>query len=211
MLVDMLRLFLAAPVAVVLLTPARADANSCQLHQPAVDVYEVPIGCPAVILSAQGFGAVLDDEIEANATRGSQIVEVTGAVERSTTTREVDMYTYESPEACELMLHREQMPFDVVSVELVGVEAGDVVAITDGTGKGASLTIVAAAPCPPSDVQTFSCAEPIQFCDEDGDDVPDHLDDDVDEDADDGGCAAGGGAAPGAALALLGLLRRRRR
>ncbi|MGE0550322.1 MAG: hypothetical protein AB7O24_03630 [Kofleriaceae bacterium] len=178
----------------------------------------VPVGCSVVVHTSQSFSypfaAPAARAMRTVAGGETETIDVTGTIARSMTTLPIEEYYYETDDSCDLLLRRRDEVFDTMTIDLVGVMEGDVVAIVDGENFRTGVMITAAGPCPQPDARTLTCAEPLQTCDDDvgGTAPPDPV---VPED--DG---AGGGCSTGShrsafgivlVLALVGRARRRAR
>lgn len=189
-----------------------ADANSCLVSSPVVEVQQLPAGCPAVVhVSRTYVGPFTQIATAYRATGGghTEPVDVTGNVEVSQSTMPVQID--EIDESCVEWQGIRDEVFDTYTFELSGALPGDQVAF--GSFAVPSAEIVEAGPCPPVGDLFLWCTDPIQefeACEHpDGDGVPDPDDAPTPDDTD-GGCAAGGSSSLGAALASLALRRRRR-
>lgn len=192
----MLRLWLAALAGLsVFLLVRDAEANGCNLYQPAVVSPEVPINCPIVLFAHADLATA---DVTAIHYEGSEPVDVTASTSRQRSTLKVRSNHYEAGTCAEYTVETLE-PFDVITIELEGVEVGDDIALQGVLGG--TLRIVDAAACP-SMPPVFYCNEPV--C------TPEGGWDDVDDEG--GGCSTNGASSGGFLLVtLFGLFGLRRR
>jgi uncharacterized protein (TIGR03382 family) len=181
-------------VVLGLLAPATAEASLCVL-EPVTPT--VPVNCP-LVLANQAGSAINEIAVE----RDGQPVQIEPVVTKSTSVYlDVD---YSDDCGGEAFAHETRSePYDLLELELPGVEVGDLLQIS---GYGRTAQIVAEVPaeqCPTQPSWAPWCAGSGAI---DCDSV-------ADPDDGGGGCSASGDTtAPWLLLALaLGVTRRRRR
>jgi hypothetical protein len=188
-------------ILIAMTSVAAADGYAC----PQVDGLQqcpsdrmVPEGCPLHVLLGHGFEPAA---VQTTVMRGAQVVDVTGTVTTTPITHGVGTKDYYSCDCDEITVSR---MFDIYSVSLVGVVAGETVEWAAGTEYGGT-TIGPAGPCPAFTYST-NFYEPIacDLCPEPppgGDDAGPFG----------GGCEVGGSGSLAVVLGAVLALRRRRR
>ena len=172
---------LALPLA--LLLPSVAEASLCNLEPATLDV---PVNCALVV-----YNRATTPVPQITVERGGQPVAVQPAVTR--TTRVELAVDYSDQCAGEAVHETRAEEYDILEIELPGVQVGDVLLI-DGQGQRGAI-VEAAAQC-------RTAPEWGPWCNSSG-----AIDCSVHEQDDGGGCNAGG-ASGGLALALAAMLAR---
>lgn len=183
---------LALPL--VLILPAVADASLCNLEPVTLDV---PVSCTLV-----AYNRAATPVPRIIVLRGEQPVAVEPAVTR--TTRVEIAVEYSDVCAGEIVHETRDEEYDIVEIELPGVQVGDLLLIE---GQGQRGAIVDAAE------QCRTQPEWPPWCNSSGEiDCTAHeteQDDAHEADNDDGGGCNAGGATGGLGLALAAMLARR--
>lgn len=167
-----------------LLAPTDAAASGCYLGPFAPS--EVPEGCPVVVYhhAQQSPYAPV-----ALATRDGTTIDITGTVDKSSTTLGVGHPEYDCNGDITTITPYDT-PYDVYRVSLANVIVGEQIAL-----GGALVRITPAAPC-------VEPAAPEPLCEY----IPDRCDGEPGPGDDEGGCSALGGARGGIGFVLLALL-----
>lgn len=196
-----MRPLFAAPL-LALLAPAPAEASGCFLG-PYTTTNDPALGCEVVVLSSEYSGPT---DFTVITTRGTQTVDLTGTITRSTTEIEVQYTNY----ACDggvILDTKTPERYHEFRIALTGAQVGDELTVT---GLGGIGVVTASGAC------TEDRSRVTPFCTglNSGYPCDDETFDDDDEtfDDDEVGCRAGGGGSLAfALLALCGLRRRRSR
>lgn len=169
---------------------------------------EIPLGCPLVVFKDHEWSPQLPivSVREADTWRDLPLTVL------ETETKNLDIYMETIDADCNEFHGSVSRPWDRLTLDLGGVQVGDVVYVHGGTGP--NPTILPAGPCPTpglpessllycqSPVQDYWACHPENWPQDPAD--PGHEDGGFG-----GGCDAGGGLGLGAAALLLGLRRRR--
>jgi hypothetical protein len=187
---------LAALGLILLASGSARAAVDCEFSQPGQSYCPVegaaPVGCPIHL-----FGFPSATALTATVTRNGVQVDVTGTttvVSVVESVASIDINTCN----CEAITLSET--FDETTMDLVGVQAGEVVSVADG-----GRTIEAAAPCPTIEwPETFHNDIACDLCP-----LPDAAGSDPPASPSHSGCSTGGAPSLLVALAMLLLPRRR--
>ena len=181
--------FALATLATLTLRPTVADASGC--YRGPFGPQQLPLGCPITI-----YSETTSEPPVVLAARDGVVVDITGAVSKSTTSLDVGHPEYD----CNGDIENVTLfptPYDLYSVTVPDAVLGDNLLV-----NGLRMHVVEAGPC-------VELARPEPLCGY----VPDRCEpDEIDENKHGAGCdAGGGGAGLAAALAALVLAMRARR
>jgi hypothetical protein len=164
---------------------------------------EIPLGCPLVVFKDHEWSP----QLPTVSVRDGDTWRDLPLTVLETETKNLDIYMETIDADCNEFHGSVSRPWDRVTLDLGGVQVGDVVTVHGGTGP--YPTILPAGPCPTPGLPVSSllyCQSPVQdywAC------HPEDWPQDPADDDQGGGCNAGGGLGIAAAALLAGLRRRR--